>query len=128
MTNKLVDGGNIVVSAGYNKAVNGYPLDVYKRQVVDSTSLEWDDPVEKWLPEFKGDDKGKILLRQLLSHTSGVRPYLPEPRVDNYNHLDSAIIEILPLDTVSLLRRLRTGKAAGDVVARTIQPPLCFIK
>ncbi len=62
--------------------------------VVDSTSLEWDDPVEKWLPEFKEDAKGKILLRQLLSHTSGVRPYLPEPRVDNYNHLDSAIIEI----------------------------------
>lgn len=42
--------------------------------VVDSTSLDWDDPVEKWLPEFKGDAKGKILLRQLLSHTSGVRP------------------------------------------------------
>lgn len=41
-----------------------------------------------------------ITLRQLLSHTSGVRPYLPEPRVDNYNHLDSAIMEILPLDTV----------------------------
>ena len=68
--------------------------------VVDSTSLDWDDPVEKGLPEFKGDAKGKIRLRQLLSHTSGVCPYLPEPRVDNYNHLDSAIIEILPLDTV----------------------------
>ena len=26
MTNKLVYGGNIVVSAGYNEAVNGYPL------------------------------------------------------------------------------------------------------
>lgn len=68
--------------------------------VVNSTDLGWDDSVEKWLPEFKGDAKGKILLRQLLSHTSGVRPYLPEPRIDNYNHLDSAIIEILPLDTV----------------------------
>lgn len=68
--------------------------------VVDRTDLNWNDPVEKWLPEFKGDAKGKILLRQLLSHTSGVRPYLPEPRVDNYNHLDSAIVEILPLDTV----------------------------
>lgn len=53
--------------------------------VVDRTDLGWDDPVEKWLPEFKDDAKGKILLRQLLSHTSGVRPYLPEPRVDNYN-------------------------------------------
>lgn len=68
--------------------------------VVDRTDLNWNDPVEKWLPEFKGDAKGKILLRQLLSHTSGVRPYLPEPRVDIYNHLDSAIVEILPLDTV----------------------------
>lgn len=68
--------------------------------VVDRTDLGWEDPVEKWLPEFKGDAKGKILLRQLLSHTSGVRPYLPEPRIDNYNHLDSAIVEILPLDTV----------------------------
>ena len=29
MTNKLVDGGNIVVSAGYNEAVNGYPLNSY---------------------------------------------------------------------------------------------------
>ena len=68
--------------------------------VVDRTDLGWDDPVEKWLPEFKDDAKGKILLRQLLSHTSGVRPYLPEPRVDNYNHLDSAVTEILPLDTI----------------------------
>lgn len=68
--------------------------------VVDRTELDWDDPVEKWLPEFKEDAKGKILLRQLLSHTSGVRPYLPRPQVDNYNHLDSAVMEILPLDTV----------------------------
>ena len=49
--------------------------------------------------EFKNDAKGMITLRQLLSHTSGVRPYLPEPR-DNYNQLDSAVMEILPLDTV----------------------------
>ena len=68
--------------------------------VVDTTALDWDDPVEKWLPEFRGDAKGSIPLRRLLSHTSGIRPYLPEPRVDNYNHLDSAVAEILPLDTV----------------------------
>ena len=68
--------------------------------VVDTTALDWDDPVEKWLTEFRGDAKGSIPLRRLLSHTSGIRPYLPEPRVDNYNHLDSAVAEILPLDTV----------------------------
>ena len=68
--------------------------------VVDCTELDWNDSVKKWIPEFKNDIKGMITLRQLLSHTSGVRPYLPEPRVDNYNHLDSAVMEILPLDTV----------------------------
>ena len=68
--------------------------------VVDCTELDWNDSVKKWIPEFKNDIKGMITLRQLLSHTSGIRPYLPEPRVDNYNHLDSAVMEILPLDTV----------------------------
>ena len=68
--------------------------------VVDRSELDWDDRVADWLPEFKNDVKGNIRLRQLLSHTSGIRPYLPEPRVDNYNSLDSAIVEILPLDTV----------------------------
>ena len=55
--------------------------------VVDRTDLSWDDPVEKWLPQFRGDAKGDILLRQLLSHTSGVRPTCLLPWVDNYNHL-----------------------------------------
>ena len=68
--------------------------------MVDCTELDGNDSVKKWIPEFKNDIKGMITLRQLLSHTSGVRPYLPEPRVDNYNHLDSAVMEILPLDTV----------------------------
>lgn len=68
--------------------------------VVDITELDWDDEVQKWLFDYSGDPKGKIKLRQLLSHTSGIRPYLPEPRVDNYNRLDSAVAEILPLDTV----------------------------
>ena len=43
-----------------------------------------------------------ITLRQLLSHTSGVRPYLPEPRVDNYNHLDSAVRRFFRLTRFSL--------------------------
>ena len=68
--------------------------------VVDHSELDWNDKVANWLPEFKGDSKGEITLRQLLSHTSGIMPYLPKPRVDNYNSLDSAVAEILPIDTV----------------------------
>ncbi|WP_071145043.1 serine hydrolase domain-containing protein [Bacteroides ihuae] len=68
--------------------------------VVDQTSLSWDDPVEKWIPEFRGNVKGAIPLRRLLSHTSGICPYLPDPKIDNYNHLDSSVMQILPLDTI----------------------------
>lgn len=87
--------------------------------VVDRTSLGWDDTVEKWLPEFKGNDKGKIKLRQLLSHTSGILPYLPAPRVDNYNSLDSSVAEILPLDTVFRAgTRFEYGGLAMQVAGR----------
>lgn len=87
--------------------------------VVDRTSLAWDDVVEEWLPEFKGDPKGRIPLRRLLSHTSGVRPYLPEPRVDNYNRLDSAMLEILPLDTVFACgTRFEYGGLAMQIAGR----------
>lgn len=87
--------------------------------VVDRTPLSWDDTVEKWLPAFKGDPKGKIKLRQLLSHTSGVRPYLPLPRVDNYNSLDSSVAEILPLDTVFTAgTRFEYGGLAMQIAGR----------
>ena len=83
--------------------------------VVDRTELDWDDEVQKWLPEFVGDPKESIRLRQLLSHTSGIRP----PRVDNYNSLDSAVAEILPLDTVFAAgRRFEYGGLAMQVAGR----------
>ena len=68
--------------------------------VVDSTELDWDDPVGKWLFQYRDDPKGQIPLRHLLSHTSGLLPYLPEPEVDNFNRLEQAVEVILPLDTV----------------------------
>lgn len=87
--------------------------------VVDRTELDWDDEVQEWLPDFAGDPKGSIKLRQLLSHTSGIRPYLPEPRVDNYNSLDSAVAEILPLDTVFAAgSRFEYGGLAMQVAGR----------
>lgn len=68
--------------------------------VVDRTELSWNDSIAQWLPEFYGDVKAGITLRQLLSHTSGIPSYHPLPKVDKYNSLDSAVVDILPLDTV----------------------------
>src|SRR5574344_583733 len=65
--------------------------------VVDNTTLDWNDPIEKWLPEFKGDPKGKVLLKNLLSHTSGIRMLDRNEDYERQNRLDSAIKYILPL-------------------------------
>lgn len=68
--------------------------------VVDHTDLSWDDPIEKWIPEFKDGTKASITLKQLLSHTSGILSYHNAPKRDIYNRLDSAVMDILPLDTI----------------------------
>jgi len=87
--------------------------------VVDQTGLKWNDPVEKWLPEFNGDPKGKILLRQLLSHTSGIRSYQPSPKADNFNTLKESVAEILPLEPVFTAgKRFEYGGLAMQVAGR----------
>jgi len=87
--------------------------------VVDQTSLKWNDPVEKWIPEFKGDPKGKIMLKQLLSHTSGIRDYLPLPEVDTFNVLQKSVDRILKLDTVFAAgSRFQYGGLAMQVAGR----------
>ena len=68
--------------------------------VVDRTELSWDDPVEKWLPEFKGRPERRDSFTPVVVSHVGHPALFARPRVDNYNHLDSAVAEILPLDTV----------------------------
>jgi CubicO group peptidase (beta-lactamase class C family)/pimeloyl-ACP methyl ester carboxylesterase len=70
--------------------------------VVDEGKLSWNDPVNKWLPEFT-DVKGTATLRQLLSHTSGFPDYQPkEAHRDDYQTLKESVAQIVALhaDTV----------------------------
>ena len=65
--------------------------------VVDEGKLSWNDPVNKWLPEFT-DVKGTATLRQLLSHTSGYPDYQPEgARRDDYQTLKESVAQIVGL-------------------------------
>ena len=65
--------------------------------VVDEGKLSWDDPVNKWLPEFT-DVKGTATLRQLLSHTSGYPNYQPEgAQRDDYQTLKESVAQIVGL-------------------------------
>jgi CubicO group peptidase (beta-lactamase class C family) len=40
--------------------------------------LTLEDPVQKFIPEFKGGDRGLITIRHILTHTSGLPDMLPE--------------------------------------------------
>lgn len=46
-------------------------------QLVDEEKLSVDDPIHKYLPEFKGGQKSQITIRHLLTHTSGLPQWVP---------------------------------------------------
>jgi CubicO group peptidase (beta-lactamase class C family) len=45
--------------------------------LVDEGKLDLDDPIYKYLPEFKEDEKSKITVRHLLTHSAGLRQWVP---------------------------------------------------
>jgi CubicO group peptidase (beta-lactamase class C family) len=71
--------------------------------LVDEGRLQLDDPAQKYLPEFTGDGRGRITIRNLLSHTSGLPDMLPE--------------------NIELRKRQAPLK---DFVSRTLRTPLLF--
>lgn len=46
--------------------------------LVDHRELALSDPVQRYIPEFKGDGRERVLVRHLLTHTSGLPDMLPE--------------------------------------------------
>jgi CubicO group peptidase (beta-lactamase class C family) len=44
----------------------------------DRKQVSLDDPVQKFIPEFRGGEKDRVLVRHLLTHTSGLPDMLPE--------------------------------------------------
>ena len=46
-------------------------------QLIEDGQLELDDEVTTYLPEFGVNGKDEITVKQLLTHTSGLRPFLP---------------------------------------------------
>jgi uncharacterized protein YbbC (DUF1343 family)/CubicO group peptidase (beta-lactamase class C family) len=43
-------------------------------QLVDAGKVDLNAPVSKYLPEFNNNGKGRITIKELLTHTSGLRP------------------------------------------------------
>ena len=69
--------------------------------LVDDGTLSLDDTAAKWLPAFRNDPKGAATIRQMLSHTSGYRPYQPDDKPpDKYQTLAESVEHIVPLAPV----------------------------
>ena len=55
--------------------------------LAEKERLSINDPIVKHLPKFKGHQKNKITIKQLLTHTSGLPPVLPlKPKWKGYQH------------------------------------------
>ena len=46
--------------------------------LADRGELSLNDPVQKFIPEFQGGERNRVILRHLLTHTSGLPDMLPE--------------------------------------------------
>src|SRR6266850_943080 len=42
--------------------------------LIERGQVKMDEPVQTYIPEFKGDGKEAVTVRQLMTHTSGLRP------------------------------------------------------
>lgn len=83
--------------------------------LVDRGLVELDEPVRTYLPDFRGPDKDRITLRDLLTHRSGLHRWKPA-----YFHAGSpaeayAYIRDLPLE--SEVRERRSYSDLGFMVA-----------
>jgi CubicO group peptidase (beta-lactamase class C family) len=56
----------------------------------DRGEFQLDDPVRKFIPEFTGEGREKITIRQLMTHVSGLPDQLPENNALRSRHADLA--------------------------------------
>lgn len=56
----------------------------------DKGKFGLDDPVQKFLPEFKGNNRDKVTIRHLLTHVSGLPDQLPENQMLRSSHASLA--------------------------------------
>ena len=105
---------------------------------VDAGRISLDDPLARWLRDWRGLDREDVTLRHLLTHSSGLSAYLPLYRDYTGRHEFETAICQLPLeyapDTASIYSDLgfmllafvledAAGKGAADADAHAIFDP-----
>ena len=95
--------------------------------LIERGKIHLDDTVQKYIPEFTGDGKETITIRQLLTHTSGLRPDIEteKPWQGYDTAIQRACAEKLQAEPGTLFRYSDINFfVLGDVVKRAAGMPL----
>ena len=69
-------------------------------QLVDAGKIDLDAPVQKYLPDWTGRNKEKVLVRHLSTHTSGEPAFKPYDQITHDPDSLAKLMFATPLDTV----------------------------
>ena len=108
-------------------------------QQIERSAIRLEEPVATYLPAFAANGKGGITVRQLLTHTSGLKPWMPlwSDWPDKASRI-AAVLDVAPtsppgttyvysdlnLITLGVLLERQTGKALDQLVRERITVPL----
>ena len=97
-SNKPIDGDTLLPIFSTEKPLLAAAMHIAH----DKGLLSYDDPVSKYWPEFTGDGKEKLTIRQLLGHRAGMPPgFDGEKKEDfvNWDHMARVAAEAKPVCT-----------------------------
>ena len=108
-------------------------------QQIERGAIQLEEPVATYLPAFAANGKGAITVRQLLTHTSGLKPWMPlwSAYPDRASRI-AAVLGVAPtsapgtayaysdlnLITLGELLERQTGKGLDELVLERITDPL----
>ncbi|MEG2069888.1 MAG: serine hydrolase [Bacteroidales bacterium] len=74
-------------------------------KLYDENKIKLNDTIGQYLPYLKGSDKSKLLLVELLTHTSGLPAYIPfyKAIAKNPNYLDTVVSELFSVQIADRL-------------------------
>jgi CubicO group peptidase (beta-lactamase class C family) len=94
--------------------------------LVERGQLDYDAPVARYWPEFAKNDKSRISVRELLSHTAGLMGFDPEAEIGpadlfDWNKCVDALADMRPLWTpgrASFYHAVTYGFLLGELIRR----------
>ena len=123
-TKESITSDTIFDAASLTKVVATTPCVLI---LIEEGKIGLEDKVSDWIPSFSGPERENITLRHLLTHTSGLRPGLPqEPAWHGYDTAVQLACDSVPLNQPGTVFRYSDINfiLLGEVVRRAAGMPL----